>query len=75
MRTVLNIDDDVLLAARELARRDGCSLGQVISHLTWLALVQAQETTAAEFFGFRPFPPRGGIATNELVNRLRDAAE
>jgi hypothetical protein len=75
MRTTLNIDDDVLFAARELARRDSCSLGQVISYLARQALVRTQEITAPEFFGFRPFPSRGGIATNELVNRLRDATE
>ena len=23
-------------------------------------------------FGFQPFPPRGGIVTNELIDRLRE---
>ncbi len=75
MRTTLDIDDDVLIAARELALREGCSVGYVISQLLRLALVTTQEAAAPEFCGFRPFPPRGGIATSELVNRLRDAAE
>ncbi len=25
-------------------------------------------------FGFRPFPKRGGIVTNELIDRLRNEA-
>ena len=33
MRTTINIDDDVLFAAKELARRDGNSIGAVISEL------------------------------------------
>ena len=33
MRTTLNIDDDVLIALKELARRDSKSLGDVISSL------------------------------------------
>lgn len=33
MRTTLDIEDDVLFAAREIARREKKSLGQVISEL------------------------------------------
>ena len=33
MRTTLNIDDDVLAAARELAERSGSSLGAALSEL------------------------------------------
>ena len=33
MRTTLDIEDDVLLAAKELARRSGSSAGQVLSRL------------------------------------------
>ena len=33
MRTTLKIDDDVLAAARELADRDGCTLGKAVSEL------------------------------------------
>ena len=25
-------------------------------------------------FGFRPFPKRGGVVTNELIDRLREEA-
>jgi len=33
MRTTLDIEDDVLQAAKELAQRDGGTAGQVISRL------------------------------------------
>lgn len=34
MRTTLTIDDDVLLAAKGIAQRQGRSLGEVISDLS-----------------------------------------
>ena len=38
MRTTLDIEDDVLAAAKELARRQGVSAGQVVSKLLRSAL-------------------------------------
>lgn len=38
MRTTLTIDDDVLLAAKGIAQRQGRSLGEVISDLSRQAL-------------------------------------
>ncbi|MGB4117746.1 MAG: hypothetical protein WBK51_14500 [Polaromonas sp.] len=38
MRTTRNIDDDVLLAARAIARRDKKTVGQVISELGQITL-------------------------------------
>lgn len=38
MRTTLNIDEDVLFAAKDLARRDKKTLGQVISEWGRIAL-------------------------------------
>lgn len=78
MRTTLEIEDDVLLAAKELARREHTTAGKVISDLARRSLTQANAMTAdqakepAATHGFRPFPPRGGVITNELVDRLRD---
>jgi hypothetical protein len=37
MRTTPDIEDDVLLAAKEMARREHLSAGQVISRLVRLA--------------------------------------
>lgn len=79
MRTTLDIEDDVLLAAKELARRDGTSAGRVISGLVRQALTQPAALTAsgvsepAAVYGFRPLASRGGIVTNEQVDKLRDA--
>ncbi len=79
MRTTLNIDDDLLLAVREVARRESKSAGVVVSDLLRQSLARGEqdhpedrtERPAAEF-GFRPFPKRGGIVTNELIDRLRE---
>lgn len=38
MRTTLSIDDDVLYAVKSLARRDGRSVGEVLSELVRRAL-------------------------------------
>jgi hypothetical protein len=77
MRTTLDIADDVLLAAKELARRQGTTAGQVISELARASLTRPTPTSnqpenADEFFGFRPLPADGVIVTNELINALRD---
>lgn len=78
MRTTLDIEDDVLVAAKELARRSGTTAGQVISGLVRQALTQSAGATAnsvrepAAVCGFRPFPSRGGMVSNEQVDKLRD---
>lgn len=76
MRTTLDIDDDVLQAAKEIARREKKTAGQVISALARSALAAPRPATSARepraVYGFRPFPPRGGIVTNELIDSLRE---
>ena len=78
MRTTLEIEDDVLVAAKELARRGGTTAGRVISDLVRQALTQPAATTAtsarepAAVYGFRPFPSRGSVVSNEKVDKLRD---
>ena len=74
MRTTLDIDDDVLIAAKERAKRERRTAGKVISELARSALV-GSPTSAAEpesFHGFRPFPSRGNVVTNEHINKLRE---
>jgi hypothetical protein len=88
MRTTLDIADDVLFAAKEIARREKKPLGQIISDLARRAFSlppsgpstpQAAPNAPAHVserlagFGIRPLPPRGGIVSNELINRMRDA--
>ena len=74
MRTTLDIDDDVLRAAKELARREKKTAGAVISELTRRALTAAPATprTGKATRGFRPFPKRGRIVTNEHIDKLRE---
>ena len=78
MRTTLNIDDDLLIAVKEVARRESKSAGAVISDMLRQLLAATgreglesrTEEPGAEF-GFRPFPKRGGVVTNQLIDRLR----
>ena len=76
MRTTLDIDDDVLQAATELARREKKTAGEMISELVRRALGVSPADPAAKepkaLHGFRPFPRRGGIVTNDLIEKLRE---
>ena len=80
MRTTLDIADDVLFAAREIARRERKSLGQTISELARRAFAQvdtapagaAQVAEPLAVYGIRPLPSRGGVVSNAWIARLRD---
>jgi hypothetical protein len=75
VRTTLDLDDDVLRAAKDRARREGKTAGQVISELARQALTMPAPVSAREpkaVYGFRPFAKRGGIVTNEQIDRLRE---
>ena len=76
MRTTLDIESDVLEAAREQARREKKTVGQVISELARRALTTPAAAAAVRrskaVHGFRPFPRRGGIVTNALIDKLRE---
>jgi hypothetical protein len=75
MRTTLAIDDDVLAAARGLAAREGCSVGEVISSLARQALQPDRRTIKMETRNgvpLLPLRPDAKPVTMELVNRLRD---
>jgi hypothetical protein len=74
MRTTLDIADDVLHAAKERARREQKTAGQVVSELLRQALTAPQPATVREpkaVYGFKPFGRRGGLVTNELIDQLR----
>ena len=81
MRTTLNIDHDLLIAVKEVAKRESKSAGAVVSRLLRESLARAGgddpagrgDALIAEL-GFRPFPKRGGVVTNELIDRLREEA-
>ena len=69
MRTTLDIAYDVLQAAKERARREKKTAGEVISDLARRALTAPHGSLAADagsvrepkaVYGLRPFPRRGG---------------
>ena len=79
MRTTLDIDDDLVAAAKELARREGSTAGAVVSRLlrrslTGLDVPPASERVSRCVAGFEPFPARPGVVvTNEQVDALRES--
>ena len=75
MRTTLSIDDDVLLAVRERARRERRTVGEVLSDLARQALTgqhRALGEPGPARHGFGPLPRRGPAASNALIDRLRE---
>jgi hypothetical protein len=82
MRTTLDIDEDVLAAAKELGRIQSLSAGQVVSQLLRKVLtgqagrassLAEQASEPQNVAGFRPFLAGQAIVTNKAVNRLREA--
>jgi hypothetical protein len=75
MRTTLDIDDEILEAAKEIARRTRSTAGRVLSELARRALTQTVGTPAVReqkgSYGFRPIPA-AKVVSNSGVNRLRD---
>ncbi len=74
-RTTLDIDDDVLLAAKELPKAADKTAGKVISDLVRKSLTATPVCTAEApkaIYGIRPFPRRGGIVTNDMINKIRE---
>ncbi len=74
MRTTLDIDEDVLLAVKEKARREKRTAGAVLSEVARRGLNrQGSEVTEPEsFYGFEPLPSRGEVVSNELIDRILD---
>jgi hypothetical protein len=76
MRTTLTVADDVLIAVKERARREKRSIGDVLSDLARQALTsqhpEVRESVPESFYGFEPFPHRGGAVSNALIDQLRD---
>jgi len=75
VRTTLDIDDDVLQAARELAQREGRAAGKVLSDLARRGLASPGariEGRPRLRSGVPVLPSRGEIVTLEHVQRLKD---
>lgn len=71
MRTTLEIDDRVLIAARSKAAAEGVSLGRAVSDLALRAL--EGPATGVERAGFPMLPSvPGHVITDEMVAAHRD---
>ncbi|TGQ35817.1 CopG family transcriptional regulator [Mesorhizobium sp. M00.F.Ca.ET.216.01.1.1] len=72
MRTTLAIDDDVLVAAKAMARQQDRSVGEIITDLARRSLRRHQaggERNGIPLLSPRPDAP---LVTLEMVNVLRD---
>jgi len=78
MRTTLQLDDDVLAAARVLARQRQSTIGDVISDLARQTLTRPPDKgfqkDGAQRSGLPQLPVKasGGVVDLERVNQLRD---
>jgi len=75
MRTTLDIEDDVLQAAKELAQREGGTAGQVISTLARRGLAlpaSGRKSRSSVRCGVPVLPSRGEVVTLEHVRQLQD---
>ena len=85
MRTTLSIDDDVLYAVKSLARREGRSLGEVLSELARRALQTPAAASAVggvagaldaeqDYLGLVPYrAPEVAVVTQAQIEALREA--
>jgi len=72
MRTTIDLEEDVLLAAKEIARERGETLGKALSNLVRLALTRQTAVSIKNGLPIFPVQPDAGVVTLEMVNRLRD---
>lgn len=71
MRTTLDVDDDVLRAVKDRARRERRSAGAVLSELARQALTGATVVEPGRArHGFSPLPHRGGPVSNAQIDAL-----
>jgi hypothetical protein len=74
VRTTIDLEGDVLLAAKEIARQRGITVGKVISELARQAMTRPAGAPMRAGIPQFPLQPDAGPVTLELVNRLRDEA-
>ncbi len=85
MRTTLDIDDDILQAAKELARAGNKTAGQVLSELARKGLTQPGGSTGFGEEASAPYVLKDGwfvltnregvVVTKEQVDRLIEEAD
>ncbi len=74
MRTTLDIDEDVLRAARSIARAQETSLGRVVSSLARKGLAPKTSASKRGFPVFRIAPGAPPI-TEDMVRRAEEEGE
>lgn len=72
MRTTLTIDDDMMLAARSLARARSISLGAAVSELMRQGLQQRSVTAVEDGFPVFRVPENARPITLEDVKKIED---
>ena len=72
MRTTVDLEEDVLLAAKEIAKQRGTTVGKVLSDLARQALTRRVPVASKHGLPVFPVQSEAGVVTLELVNRLRD---
>jgi len=72
MRTTLELDDDLVKTAKELARERGVTLGQIVSELARQSLAARAPQKIRN--GVLLFTSKAGVARSDLqiVNELRE---
>jgi hypothetical protein len=72
MRTTLDLDEDVLQAAKEIADRRGTTAGRVVSELVRTALRPTRSARVRNGVPLLPLRTGAPPVTSGLVNNLRD---
>jgi hypothetical protein len=72
MRTTLDIEDDILVAAKELAKHEGRTAGQVLSDLARKGLTAGSPKKFTVRDGVPVFPSRGEVITMEKIQQIMD---
>jgi hypothetical protein len=72
MRTTITIDDDVLTAAKAIARQRNQTVGKIVSELARHSLRPKAAEAERNGVPLLPVREKGLIVTLELVNALRD---
>ena len=72
MRTTLDLDEDVLQAAKEIGKMRGETAGQVVSDLMRQALEPEASVRVRNGVPLLPTRPGAKLMTMEDVNRLLD---
>lgn len=71
MRTTLEIDDDILEAAKELAAREKKTAGKVISELARRGILGARGQPGRKIVnGFELLPADDRVVTPQLVQKI-----